>query len=398
MKKFLAILIMIFFLCSCNPVNTEKHNYKPTASSGVWITYNEINEMLLSANGFENEVNLAVENCKKTGTENVYIHVRSHCDSLFDSDYFPLKSSVKEKGFDAFKVLLDAFHKEGIAVHAWVNPYRVITSSNDIEQLDHNSPAYKWLKDDNKENDRNICFYNGIYLNPAEPQVQGLILNGIKEIIEKYDVDGIHFDDYFYPTTDAAFDEISYTTYCNATEKPLSLEDWRRTNVNALISSCYNVIKHKDETVLFTVSPAASVEKNYNEAFADVKEWVKSGYVDCIIPQLYFGFEYPQNDFKFNKLLDDWKKIAEQNDKVSLFIGLASYKIGTDSVPDSAEWKNNDDIIAKQAEICYKDSSVHGYVLFSYSSLFSNNELNIRQRENLLQIAQQYSLSKGEAL
>ena len=101
---------------------------------------------------------------------------------------------------------------------------------------------------------------------------------------------------------------------------------------------------------------------------------------------MYFGFEYPDSNFSFEKLLSDWKKLVSVNNNVGLLIGLASYKIGTDSPPDNAEWQIADDIIARQVEICKADDMAEGYVLFSYSSVFSDAELNRLQRENLLKL------------
>ena len=226
-----------------------------------------------------------------------------------------------------------------------------------------------------------VC--NGIYLNPAEQEVRELVINGIREVLQKYDVDGIHFDDYFYPTTDPEFDMASYEKYKSGAENPLELSDWRRSNVNALISACYTAVKYYDKDILFTVSPMASVEKNYNELYADVSAWAKNGCVDCIIPQLYFGFDYPEPEFRFENLIKKWIELAAENDGVELKIGLAPYKIGTDSEQDREEWNESADIIARQARKCRESGGVSGYVLFSYSSLFSSNGLNVKQRENL---------------
>lgn len=392
MKKCIAILlVVIIFLCSCKPQN-EAVKEDNKASVGMWLTFSELNTMLDSEKGFVTEVQNAVNLCNELNIQNIYIHVHSYCDSLFKSDYFPLIESAKKYDFDLFKYMLDTFHKAGVKVHAWLNPYRVLTSSIDIEKLDSNSPVYKWLYDDNPENDVNVCFANGIYLNPAETQVQKLILDGIKEIIQRYDVDGIHFDDYFYPTTEASFDEKSYQRYCDTTQKPLELPDWRRANVNTLISSCYNTIKYENEQILFSISPAASVEKNYNEFYADVKTWIKDGYVDVIIPQLYFGFKYRQREFAFEELLEEWENITGGNEKVSLLIGLASYKTGTQTENDGEEWVNEKDIIARQADICYRDFAVDGFVLFSYSSLISGEPLNISQKENLKNTIKKYPI------
>lgn len=338
--------------------------------------------MLKSEKGFKTEFQAAVQNLKSLNTENLYVHVRSYCDSLFKSDYFPLIDEVSSYDYDVFEYIIGVCKENGIKVHAWINPYRVLTSSLDINKLSAESPAYKWYK--SEENKNNVICMNGIYLNPAEPDVRELVINGVREILTKYKVDGIHLDDYFYPTTDEKFDSVSYEKYKVSAENPLSLSDWRRGNVNALISGCYNAIKFYSSDVLFSVSPAADIDKNYSQMYADIKEWVVNGYVDCIIPQIYFGFRYPDPSFGFDALLDRWENLAAQNHQVDLLIGIAPYKIGTDAAADKEEWNSDTDTLAKQAEACYKSGAVKGYILFSYTSLFSDNELNVKQRENLL--------------
>ena len=390
--KTALLLAFLVLLCSCgkagerNITETQKGEYAGESSSGVWISYSEINSMLASSDGFDFELEKAVDNCRSLKIQNVYIHVRAYCDSLFESEYFPLTDKAEGYDCDIFEKITTAFHDAGIKVHAWINPYRVLTSSSDIEKVNHGSLAYKWLKDDDPENDLNVCFADGIYLNPAEDGVRRLVIDGIREIIDRYDVDGIHFDDYFYPTTSSDFDRESYEKYKAAAENPLSLGDWRRSNVNALISGCYSAIKYKDADILFSVSPAASIEKNYGEYYADIREWVKNGYVDYLIPQLYFGFKYPDSKYRFQNLLEEWKALLSENRDIGLLIGLASYKIGDDGEDDREEWQNDTDIISREAEICREDDTVLGYVIFSYKSLFSNAALNSEQRENLLKI------------
>ncbi len=386
MKRLIALILsMIFIFCSCTKVKEDAGKYKNFATTGVWISFSEINNMLASERGFEAELEEAVENCRKLNIENVYIHVRSYCDSLYPSKYFPLVKNAELYDYDVFQKMLDAFHEYSIKVHAWVNPYRVLTSASDINKLSTDSPAYKWMTDENKENNINVCFYNGIYLNPSENEVQKLIIDSLKEIITRYDVDGIHFDDYFYPTQSIDFDKESYEKYTLEATKPLKLYDWRRANVNSLISSCYSAIKFHNENILFSISPAASIEKNYSELYADVEEWITNGYIDVIIPQLYFGFDYSDKAYSFDVLCEEWKKLCRKNDAVDLVIGLASYKIGTVNENDGEEWRKSDDIISRQAEICFNDSAVNGYVIFSYNSIFSKEALNTRQRENLLE-------------
>ena len=264
-----------------------------------------------------------------------------------------------------------------------INPYRVLTSSGDINAVDKDSPAYKWLNDNSKTNDVNVCFYNGIYLNPAEAEVRKLILDGVREIISKYKVDGIHFDDYFYPTTDSNFDEASYSKYMSAVSSPLSLEDWRRENVNALISGCYSAVKSYNKNIVFSVSPAASIEKDYNNYYADVEKWAQGGYLDALIPQIYFGFEHTDKNFRFEKLLDDWYKICANTD-TKLLIGLAPYKIGLSNSADGDEWSKKTDILSREVRLIYDEKKADGYVFFSYSTLFSNDALVLKQKESLL--------------
>ena len=234
------ILAVILLLCGCTanitPEETDKGNGE--FSSGVWFSFSEINTMLNSDKGFKEEFSSALDNCVNLGIDEVYIHVRAYCDSLYPSDYFPLLEEAQRYDYDVFDCAVSACHNRGIKVHAWVNPYRVLTSSEDVSALDTKSPAYRWLNDDTADNDKNVCFSNGIYLNPAEYEVRELVINGLREIALKYDVDGIHFDDYFYPTTEIGFDNASYEEYKETSDNPLSLEDWRRANVNALISGC----------------------------------------------------------------------------------------------------------------------------------------------------------------
>ena len=121
-------------LCSCGKMEKNLTLGKEgKATSGVWITFSEINNMLSSQNGFQKELAATIENCKQLNIENVYIHVRSYCDSLFKSEYFPLTEKAKGYDYDIFSAFLDAFHNENIKVHAWINPYRV--TNKNIEEL-----------------------------------------------------------------------------------------------------------------------------------------------------------------------------------------------------------------------------------------------------------------------
>ena len=352
------------------------------------MSYYEIDSMLASEKGVRAEFETVVDNCVSLGINTLYLHVRAFCDSLYPSRYFPLMEGAKAYDFDIFEFMLDRCREAGISVHAWINPFRVRPADTQVDLLSKESPVYRWYHDENEENDENALRYEGIYLNPASQEARKLIMDGIREILTRYQVDGIHFDDYFYPTTDERLDEKSYRNYCQSAIEPLELADWRRFHVNTLIEGCHTLIHHDWPDCVFSVSPAASMEKNYIDLYADVEKWIQDGMIDCVIPQLYFGFSYPDASFQFEKLLEEWKKAVLPFPDVKMQIGLACYKINTDNPADYEEWHAREDVVARQADICEKDEAIAGYALFSYESLFSKEERNTSQRENLKAVIQ----------
>ncbi len=385
MKRAIAlILITAFLFCGCAKTNKEDNSKVTTDQKliGMWITYNELKDMAQSEAGFDAAFTQAMKNAQSLKINTVFVHTRAFCDAVYKSDLFPLADYVKEVGDAALQTMINIAHKNGIKLHAWINPYRVSNRTTDYNQLPENSPVRQWLTDDDKNNDKNVCFTeSGIYLNPAESEAKKLVIDGVREILMRYDVDGIHIDDYFYPTTDAGFDKLSYDEYATNTENPFDLALWRRKNVSSLINSIFCTVKAHNRDMPFGVSPAADLEHCYNDLYADVEGWINAGYIDYIMPQLYFGFEYPSEEFRFDALLYKWMDLVKYSNVV-LYCGLPSYKIGTDSPNDKQEWNEKTDIIARQIKLL-DENAVNGYVYFSYSSLFSKNELNRNQLNNI---------------
>ena len=379
-RVLLIILCLVVLLSGCYGKNSSE---KTDKIIGVWISCFELDN-LLSSNDFKASFQKTAEELEKLFVTDVFIHVRPFADSIYRSDYFPLRKSVKDIEYDVFEYIINVFHKKNIRVHAWINPYRVKTGDTAPETLDKDSIIYKWIKDSEKAS--NIAFADGIYLNPASEEAVTLIINGVKEILEKYDVDGIHFDDYFYPTKDENFDKISFEEYKSKADTNLSLEDWRRNNVNSFISSIRLMKAQENEDIILSISPAASVDKNYDNLYADIKYWLDSGYADWIIPQLYFGFNYPMDEYKFEKLLKSWVNICESTE-TKLIIGLAPYKIGNDTDIETEEWKSGN-IISKQAKASFK--CTQGICLFSSSSLLGKSALQTKERQNLYKFLKQY--------
>lgn len=369
MKRLICLLCAFLTFCGCSPIEQEYTAKKNDYITGVWLSFAELDTML--AADFKQEFDTVIKNCKAKSITDMFVHVRPYCDAIYPSKLFPIRESAQSADFDLLKYMIDVCHQNGINFHAWLNPFRVRTADSEVTKLPADSPAFKWLNDQNAQNDSNIIIKDGIYLNPASNEVRMLIIDGIREIVDNYLVDGIHFDDYFYPTTDESFDVGSYSEYLSDTKTPLSLADWRRSNVNLLISSAFTAIKFKDKNITFSVSPSASINDNFNKQYADIKTWVHSGCVDYIIPQLYFGFEYPQEKFAFENLIKGWQELIKGTD-VRLLIGLATYKINTETEPDSTEWANGVDVINRQIKICKQNENISGHIFFSYSSMEEN--------------------------
>lgn len=390
MRRFVLIFIALsFFLTSCTSTNItepkqEKNNIESSTErvKAVWINYNELS-MKSEADKSENAFRIKAENmmksCAEYGFNRVFVQVRPFCDAFYKSELFPASeylSGVQGEyiGYDALEILCEYAHKYSLKIDAWINPYRV-SYKTDINALCEASIARKWYCSD--ENGRNVIVLpNGIYFNPAKDAVHKLILDGVREIINNYDVDGIHMDDYFYPTTDSTFDETEYAEYTNSGGK-MSLDEWRRENVNSLVSSIYTAVKSKDKRLIFSISPSGDIEKNVSNYYADIPKWCKTGgYVDLIIPQLYYGF---QNENKpFEDIYLKWLAL-ERNENVSLCVGLAVYKYGKEDRYAGAgisEWQENADIISRQIKFVGSQNEGVGIALYSYSYIFSKNNVN----------------------
>lgn len=183
-----------------------------------------------------------------------------------------------------------------------MNPYRIRTSANIKNELDEDSLAYYWLTEDTGEV---IEYAGGIYYNPGSELAREHIINGVAEIVENYEVDGIHFDDYFYPTIPTPPLTRPGLPGLQVGGAKVSLGDWRRENVNELVRETYAEIKRIDPSVRFGISPQGNTDINYNEQYIDVEEWLSSaGYLDYICPQIYYGFE--NDTCPFSATVKEW--------------------------------------------------------------------------------------------
>jgi uncharacterized lipoprotein YddW (UPF0748 family) len=320
---------------------------------------------------FREKFDAVIAKAQEYGINTLVVHVRSHGDAMYPSEYFPWSHLLTgtqgaDPGFDPLTYMVEATHRAGMQFHAWVNPLRVQVNGTP-SLLAENNPYRKWREDDNPENDDWVLDDGeDRYYNPAIPQVRALIIDGVKELVQKYAVDAIHFDDYFYPTTEASYDQKSYDAYCaqlGEGSKPLSQMDWRKSNINALVAGVYGAVKNVNPAVQFGISPQGNISNDLGMG-ADIYTWGSvKGYCDYLCPQIYVNFEHPL--LPFDKTAEEWKALVSCPD-VKLYLGLGAYKAGTDA--DNGTWKNGNDILKREIEFG-REIGCDGFMIYSWESL-----------------------------
>ncbi len=367
---------------------------------GVWISYLEWNKMPKTQAEFQQAADVMLDWCVNWGMNAVFLHAHSHTDAAYPSDILPWSKFVsgvqgQNPGFDPFGYFVNAAHARGLQVHAWFNPYRVTGYLMGWDEVSANNPAKQWLTDQTAENDRWVLQHEGeYYLNPSIPQVRELVAASVREVLAKYDVEGIHFDDYFYPAVDdqnpaAWFDLPEYIQ----SGSQLSAANWRRENVNQLVSLVYATVKEVKPSAVFGISPQGYLGnvRSDTSLFIDIDRWMESaGYVDYIMPQLYWGFEAKTSDgqpasFAFHENLASWIGLKNKG-SVKLYLGLGMYRAGTDVKDNNqvSEWLRCDDIMKRQVEAGRASGQVSGYCFFSYSSFLE--ETSAREVANLVPV------------
>ena len=388
--RFMPFLLSIVFLVISITVVSEENNHKVKAVNtatfdeisedmkGIWVSYItlDMQNSDKSEDAFKSKIEEIINTSKESGFNTLIVQVRPFCDALYKSSYYPWSHTLtgtqgENPLYDPLQIMCDICHDNGLKIHAWINPYRV-SSSETPSQLSDDNPYIK---------DPTIGFeHNGnIYLDPSNQKAVRLIVNGVTEIVRKYDVDGIQFDDYFYPENSDNTDDDIYRIYAENEDTPLSKEEWRAQNVNTMIQKVYQAIHKNSDKIVFGISPQGNISNNMALG-ADVKKWCENkGYIDYICPQIYFSLDNPA--LTFEDSLDQWLNIKAHK-YLRLYIGLAGYKGGTNE--DEGTWLDNDDILKNEIEIC-QEKGTDGIILYSYEC-FSNdtNEAEIRNVANYL--------------
>lgn len=368
----------------------SKENRKTEVSSeyrAFWFSFYDYNTYRAkykkpNKSNFKSYFNGVLKKGKSLGMNRIIVHVRPFGDALYKSKYFPWSSCISGKqgrdpGFDPLEIMVSEAHKNGMEIEAWINPYRVALNSTDYRKLSKDNPARKWHEA--KSTKRNVLSYGGsLYYNPSKKEVRELIIQGVREIVENYEVDGIHMDDYFYPS----FTKYNVKTAFDAQEFEESKEKkegkdiytYRCSQVNCLVRQIKKTIEDTDSSVVYGISPAGNL-KTLTSPYAyyvDIYRWLSSDdYVDYICPQIYWGFKHPTASF--DKMTDQWVKACRKS-PVKLYLGIGVYRAGHeegDSPEEQKEWKSDTDVLKKQVQYGRKNG-VSGFAFFDYRDLIGN--------------------------
>ncbi len=376
---FLYLFILLFTIISRGNAQsqTPKREFR-----GVWLT--TVNNLdwpshnSLSVAEQKKELIDILDNLQQLHFNAVIFQIRPTADAFYQSETEPWsvyltgkQGNAPEQNFDPLQFIIKECHQRGMELHAWMNPFRIAQKSSDElspENIARRHP--EWV----------VTYGSKQYLNPGIPEVRQYLNEIVIEVIENYEVDAIHFDDYFYPYPIAGKtfpDEKEFQQYGKQFE---SIENWRRDNVDQIIETIHNSIKLNKPTVKFGISPfgvwknyedndqisgsvTSAGNTNYDNLYADVIKWQQKGWIDYMIPQIYWEIGHPAVDYI---TLKNWW--SENSFGHHVYIGHAIYK-AMDS--NKIAWQNPNEI-PEQVKIARRSEAIQGSAFFRYYHLKQN--------------------------
>lgn len=398
MKKFFLFflsLILIFSSVTClakSPDKTESTKdvsiieEAPEFINGIYVTcvfhLDYPSTPTTNSAILQSDIDNIINNCKLLGFNAIFLQVRPCADAIYPSAIFPTsmyltgnQNLVPDHHFDPLAYFIAKAHESNMQLHAWINPYRVTRKPSDYNQLSPISPA--------KQHPEWLVLYNdgNYYFDPAIPEVQSLILQGVTELLTNYDIDGIHMDDYFYPGIDFN-DNASFVKY-----NPNNIIDkyeWRRQNVTNLVQSMAALVHGYNPSLLFGISPSGVWENassnplgsntrggnpSYSKHYADTRKWALEGYIDYISPQIYWE---NGNTFCDYKTLLDWWNTTTFDSPTRLFISMADYR--ANEVGKNNPWFNGVEL-NRQLKQNKELPKITGQIHYRYQSIMANPAL-----------------------
>ena len=303
------------------------------------------------------------------------VQIRPCTDAFYPSQYEPwsawltgVQGSPPTPYYDPLQFMVEETHKRNMVFHAWINPYRAeFNPKDDLTSATHITKLHpEWF----------INYGEKKYFDPGNPAAREYVVDVVRDVVKRYDVDAIHFDDYFYPypLEGKKFpDDASYQLYGKGMKK----DDWRRSNTDSIIRQLWLAIKQENSECIFGISPfgvwrnadkdAVNGSKtngslsNYDDLYADIVLWLKNGWIDYVAPQLYWEFSHRQAPF--GTLLNWWSKHTYGK---HCYIGLGMYKAGS-----NAAWRDKK-LLPQQIEAIRNTPNIQGMAFFSSKSLEKN--------------------------
>ncbi len=362
MKKiFFMIIILIFSVVIFTPSVAAAASHQNMQAAWMATVYNiDFPSAKNDTAAQKKEYIEKLDKLKATGINTVVVQVRPKADALYKSGINPWSDVLtgiqgKDPGYDPLAFMIEETHKRGMSFHAWLNPYRITTSGTDLNSLSENHPARmhpNWV----------ISFNNSLYYNPGLEQVKNHIVATVEEIISNYDVDAIHFDDYFYP---------SNYPLPQGEGKDGVAACGRIQNINDLVQRVSAAVRGANKNVLFGISPigiwknsssdptgsATSGYESYYAVCADTRTWIKNGWIDYVVPQIYWETGNKAADYE---TLVKWWSNEVKGTGVELYVGHGLYK---DVVANE---------IDKQLNINKEYSEVNGSFYYGMKNLLAN--------------------------
>ncbi len=395
---------------------------KKLETRGVWFsTVGNIDiQPCDNVSDFKKQMDKVLDKCQEYHLNTVIFQVRPTCDALYSSDINPWSNVLNNEhtedvnpGFDLFGYFVDEANKRDIEVHAWMNPYRVRGSKLSDLSLTKEEFLEKYLSPKNFARKHPECVIAAsdtkLILDPSSDVVQKYLEDTVLEIASKYNIKAIHIDDYFYPyepIADPDEEEKRLKKYPD-----LSINDFRRQNVNDMIYKIYQVLQSLPKKVEFGISPFSIYRTNskwfkdaskeggcdfgsnnhhtclegYESLYADVYMWMEKGWIDYVVPQIYFAFD------NFKKLEDgremdivkyadliEWWDWASKKTNVKCYIGQAMYRYN-----DKGNWSNPEEMI-DQIKFNSLYEKIDGSIMFTYKNFVENKYPSLIEARELL--------------
>jgi uncharacterized lipoprotein YddW (UPF0748 family) len=330
---------------------------------------------------------------KATGINTVYFQCRSSSDALYQSNIEPwswdltgVQGKAPSPYYDPLQFAIEESRKRGFEFHAWINPFRAVTSTSALTDTNR----YKSFCIAKTHPEWLLTFGTVQILNPGIPAVRAYVTSVVMDIVRRYDIDGIHFDDYFYLSATVPDDSTYLADPRGFPNTTAGKQDWHRDNINIFIRNLNDSIKAAKPWVKFGVSPSgiyrsstnpaigsntsSGAYQHYSSSYADSKKWLQNGWVDYIAPQVYWFIGQAGSDYSV--LIPWWNNNAFGR---HIYIGMAAYKVGDAAQSSDANWLTDRTQVPRQVRM-NRDAlypNVSGEIYFRTQNLV-NNRLNFR--------------------